>query len=451
MLNACGKRASAHLLRKPFVSSMRKVSLVRLKSSSALPPSAIGAPSAPLARAPYRLQIPLSFADNPDAPAAALCITTAGIITVLVSVGGLTRLTKSGLSMVHWSPHKLSPPRTTEEWEVEFEHYKQFPEWQQRKSMMLDDFKFIFYWEWGHRMLGRVVGGVYGAGLAALLVTKKVPKGYHGRLFGLMALGGAQGAVGWWMVKSGLGEDRRGDHREIRVSPYRLAAHLCTAFVTYSGLVWTGLELLYPAADRKQVSANAAKRVKELLAEGERSGAVKSLRRLRAAAGVTTALTFATVASGAFVAGNSAGNAYNDWPLMNGQLFPWTDVMEDHPVNGPFYRKFFENTALVQFDHRMLAYLTSGAVAGTVLTGLKLNAGPLGAGGLGLITPQAMNALRTTGAIAVAQVSLGISTLVMNVPIHLAATHQLGSLALLTSGLCLSHSLRYVGTATRSL
>ena len=102
MLNACGKRASAHLLRKPFVSSMRKVPLVRLKSSSALPPSAIGAPSAPLVRAPYRLQIPLSFADNPDAPAAALCITTAGIITVLVSVGGLTRLTKSGLSMVHW-------------------------------------------------------------------------------------------------------------------------------------------------------------------------------------------------------------------------------------------------------------------------------------------------------------------------------------------------------------
>ena len=202
------------------------------------------------------------------------------------------------------SPHKLSPPSTTAEWEVEFEHYKQFPEWQQRKSMTLDDFKFIFYWEWGHRMLGRVVGGVYGAGLAMLLATKKVPRGYHGRLFGLMALGGAQGAVGWWMVKSGLGEDRRGDSREIRVSPYRLAAHLCTAFVTYSGLVWTGLELLYPATDRKQVAANAAKRVKELLAEGERSGAVKSLKRLRAAAGFTTALTFATVASGAFVAGN---------------------------------------------------------------------------------------------------------------------------------------------------
>ncbi|GMH99812.1 hypothetical protein TrVE_jg2113 [Triparma verrucosa] len=412
--------------------------------SASLPPSGITSPNLPTSGRPlFRLTLPKSFADNADAPAVALCLTTAGVITVLISVGGLTRLTKSGLSMVHWSPHKLSPPKTVQEWEKEFEHYKKFPEWQQRKSMTLDDFKFIFYWEWGHRMLGRLVGAVYGTGLAALLVTKKVPTGYHGRLVGLMALGGAQGAVGWWMVKSGLGEDRRGDHKEIRVSPYRLAAHLCTAFVTYSGLVWTGLELLYPEADRRQVAGSVQKRIQDLVPKVDQAQILANLRRFRGMAMVTTGLTFVTVASGAFVAGNSAGNAYNDWPYMNDQFLPLTDIMEDYPHEGPFYRKFFENTALVQFDHRMLAYLTSGAVAGTVYTGLNLHNGAIGQS-LKLLTPQAMTALKATGGIAVAQVSLGISTLMLNVPIHLAATHQLGSLALLTSGLCLTHSLRYL-------
>ncbi|GMI17142.1 hypothetical protein TrLO_g10762 [Triparma laevis f. longispina] len=407
--------------------------------SAFLPPPSASPPHRPL----FRLTLPKSFADNADAPAAALCFTTAGVITVLISVGGLTRLTKSGLSMVHWSPHKLSPPQTQEEWEGEFEHYKKFPEWQQRKGMSLDEFKFIFYWEWGHRMLGRLVGGIYGTGLGLLLLTKKVPTGYHGRLFGLMALGGAQGAVGWWMVKSGLTEDRRGDHKEIRVSPYRLAAHLCTAFVTYSGLVWTGLELMYPEADRRQVAGNVQKRIQEMVPKVDQAQILKNLRSFRGAAIATTGLTFITVASGAFVAGNSAGNAYNDWPLMNGQFIPITDIKEDYPNEGPFYRKFFENTALVQFDHRMLAYLTTGAVAGTVYTGLKLNGGAIGQS-LKLLTPQAITALKATGAVAVAQVSLGISTLMLNVPIHLAATHQLGSLALLTSGLCLTHSLRYL-------
>jgi cytochrome c oxidase assembly protein subunit 15 len=182
---------------------------------------------------------------------------------------------------------------------------------------------------------------------------------------------------------------------------------------------------MYPEADRRQVAGNVQKRIQEFASKADQTKIMANLKRFRGAALATTGLTFVTVASGAFVAGNSAGNAYNDWPLMNGQILPWIDVMEDHPHEGPFYRKFFENTALVQFDHRMLAYLTSGAVAGTVYTGLSMNSGAIGQT-LKLLTPQAMTALKATGAIAVAQVSLGISTLVMNVPIHLAATHQLG-------------------------
>lgn len=386
--------------------------------------------------------LPSRIKGNYAVPAAALCFTSAGLITVLISVGGLTRLTKSGLSMVHWSPLKLSPPGTREEWEIEFERYKEFPEWQQRKSMTLDEFKYIFYWEYGHRMLGRLVGGVYGAGLAALVLTRRVPPGYHGRLFGLLALGGAQGAVGWWMVKSGLGEDRRGDRREIRVSPYRLAAHLCTAFVTYAGLVWTGFELIFPEGDRRQAASIAQKRLAKLKTS-EAAKVLQGVKKFRGATMATTALTFLTVASGAFVAGNSAGNAYNDWPYMNGELIPWFDMVHDDYIgDGAIYRKLFENTAVVQFDHRILAYFTTFAVGATILSGKALN--NTAAGALKLLTPQVRRATMVMGGLTIAQISLGISTLIMNVPVHLAATHQLGSLAVLTSGMYLTHSLRYL-------
>ena len=142
------------------------------------PPSPLShsPPTTPPSRLPFNLHLPLTITHNPSSSAGVLCLGTAGIIVTLISVGGLTRLTKSGLSMVHWSPTKLSPPQTQSEWEAEFQIYKTYPEWQQRMSMTLDDFKYIFYWEWGHRILGRVVGTVYGGGLMALAATGRIPK-----------------------------------------------------------------------------------------------------------------------------------------------------------------------------------------------------------------------------------------------------------------------------------
>ncbi|GMH54307.1 hypothetical protein TrRE_jg8376 [Triparma retinervis] len=413
------------------------LSLSRAKSTLSNAPPRVLHPSSK--RPPFKVHLPLTFSHNPNAAAGALCLGTAGIILTLISVGGLTRLTKSGLSMVHWSPHRVAPPTSREEWEGEFAIYKTYPEWQQRQSMTLDEFKYIFYWEWGHRILGRVVGTVYGGGLLALAATKRIPAGYGPRMFGLLALGGAQGAVGWWMVKSGLEEGRRGDRKEIRVSPYRLAAHLCTAVATYSGLVWTGMELLYPEAERRQ----AAKIVRDRLAELPREEAKEAMRKLRGLRGsvaVTTGLTFLTLASGAFVAGNSAGNAYNDWPLFNGEVVPWEDMKGGE---GSGIWKLFENTAVVQFDHRMLAYLTAAAAGATLMRGRGATRGKLG--DLNILSTQTRTGLGAMGAATAGQVTLGITTLVSNVPIELAAMHQLGSVAVLSAGLWTMNGMRFLG------
>jgi heme A synthase len=272
-----------------------------------------------------------------------------------------------------------------------------------------------------------------------LFCSSQIPVGYGPRLFGLLALGGAQGAVGWWMVKSGLEEGRRGDKKEIRVSPYRLAAHLCTAVATYSGLVWTGLELLYPEAERRQ----AAKIVQDRLAELpklEAKEVLGKLRGLRGSVALTTGLTFLTLASGAFVAGNSAGNAYNDWPLFNGEVIPWEDMMNEE---GEGAWKVFENTALVQFDHRMLAYATTAAVGMTLMRGRGVMKGRIG--DLRLISTQSRYGLGAMGAATAGQVSLGVATLMNNVPIELAAMHQLGSVAVLSTGLWTLNGMRYLG------
>ena len=342
--------------------------------------------------------------------------------------------------MTYWKPAQILPPQTLSEWTAEFDVYKSFPEFAQRKNMSLDEFKSIYYWEWGHRILGRIVGVWYGGGLAVLAATGRIPKGYGPRLAGLLALGGAQGAVGWWMVSSGLGNDRVGDKKEIRVSPYRLASHLSVAFVTYSGLVWTGLELLYPETERAKAAEALRSRTKDA------PQLLKKLGRFRAVGIAATALTAVTVTSGAFVAGNDAGNAYNDWPYMNGELVPWNDMIDDS-IDGPIWRNIFETTAMVQFDHRILAYATASTVAAAAFYGANVRAS-LAAADLGaLLAPQATRALHAMSGLAVAQVTLGITTLVLYVPIHLAAVHQIGSLALLTSGIFLTHSLRYVGIA----
>lgn len=349
-------------------------------------------------------------------------------------VGGVTRLTKSGLSMTDWKPLGSLPPITAEEWQIEFERYKNFPEFEQRKSMTVEEFQFIYYWEWGHRMLGRFAGVCFAAPFAYFAVRRKIPKGYYPRMWTLFAMGGTQGLVGWWMVKSGLGEERRGDRKEIRVSPYRLASHLSMAFATYSLLFWTGLDLLHPASRLKAVASSLSKNAKLL----------RNARMLRTGSIGVTALTALTAASGGFVAGNDAGRAFNTFPKMNDQWIPLSEMVDE--TLQPVYLNLFENTATVQWNHRALAMSTAASVFGLAGVGI------LHPRFRQVLTPQAKRALTAMGVTAAGQVTLGISTLLMYVPIPLAAAHQLGSLVLLSSGLYAVHSFRYVSpTVLRSL
>ena len=377
---------------------------------------------------PSLLSLPLvsSTTLNPAANVGKWLLGTSAFISTIVAVGGVTRLTKSGLSMTTWSALGGRPPKDEQEWMEEFELYKSSPEFGQRESMDLDEFKNIYYWEWGHRMLGRCAGVIFVVPFTYFAARGRIPKGYYPRMLTLLGLGGTQGLIGWWMVKSGLGDDRRGDHKEIRVSPYRLAVHLSTAFLTYSVCLWTGLDLLHP----KEAMVAAG----ETLRKTSQS-ALPKLKNLRVGAIGTTALVATTVVSGAFVAGNDAGNAYNDWPYMNGQWVP-SDIID--PTLKDAWRNIFESTGMVQFDHRMLAYFSTAAVAGLYAYAMNLKA---------YLTPQSSRSLTFMGLALTTQVTLGVTTLMLYVPVPLAACHQLGSLALLSSGLYAVHSLRYVGVA----
>lgn len=176
-----------------------------------------------------------------------------GLVAGMVTVGGITRLTRSGLSMTDWKLHGSVPPITTEEWEVEFERYKQFPEWQQRQSMTLNEFKFIYFWEYAHRMMGRFIGVAFTVPGLYFAARGMIPKYLYPRMALLFSMGGCQGLIGWWMVKSGLEMDPQ-QRREIRVSPYRLATHLSMAFTTYVLLIWTGLDVLRSPEQMKQIA-----------------------------------------------------------------------------------------------------------------------------------------------------------------------------------------------------
>jgi cytochrome c oxidase assembly protein subunit 15 len=347
---------------------------------------------------------------------------TAGMVVGMIHVGGVTRLTQSGLSMTDWSPLGSRPPLTQDEWLEEFRRYQQFPEWQQRKSMTLDEFKFIYGWEYGHRMLGRCVGLVFAVPWLYFTVRGKIPKGYQPRMIGLLAMGGTQGLVGWWMVKSGLGEDRRDDKKEIRVKPVRLASHLTMAVATYGALLWTGFDIF--GLNHKNVTESVSKLSQE---------AIRHASRLRTGGIAMTGLTAVTIVSGALVAGNDAGRAFNTFPLMDGQWVP-SDILELRP----WTRNLTENTATVQWNHRVLGSLT--AVSALTLAGVGLRRPDM-------ITPQVKKGLYAVGITATGQVCLGITTLLQYAPLSLAAAHQLGSIAVFTSGLYLAHSLRYVRPA----
>jgi cytochrome c oxidase assembly protein subunit 15 len=324
----------------------------------------------------------------------------------MVVLGGLTRLTRSGLSMVEWKPTTITPPTTAEEWQKEFDKYKQFPEYQRlNRGMTLDEFKFIYYMEFIHRLAGRAVGVVFALPFLLFLARRQISAPLGARLALLFGLGGAQGAVGWWMVKSGL-EARERPTDAPRVSPYRLCGHLLSAILIYALLLRTGLHLVAP-----------------------RYSPTAPLPLQRAALAVAALLSL-TVASGAFVAGNQAGLIYNEFPLMGGRLVP-QDLTDPYFDNAK-WRNFFEHSTLVQFDHRVLATLSAAAVLAFWLYSRRFAS----------VMPPAARVVATGMLhLTALQYTLGLLTLLNHVPVSLGSLHQATALALLTAALAQLHFL----------
>ena len=329
-----------------------------------------------------------------------LLLVVAGLVFAMVVVGGITRLTESGLSITEWKPIRGAiPPLTQADWQHAFDLYKQTPQFREvagPAGMTLPGFKFIFFWEWVHRLLGRIIGLVFFVPLVYFALRGKVDRALAGRLFVIFVLGAIQGAVGWYMVKSGLVDDPR-------VSQYRLTAHLGLAFLIYAAMFWTALELL----------------------SAERAPPSPARRRVHAYAVGLTALIFVMVLSGGIVAGIHAGLAYNTFPLMNGHVVP-----PEYLTLQPWYLNLFSNIAAVQFDHRLIAWLLFLLVPWFWSRARSL---PL--------RPRARLALNLLLLALAAQITLGISTLLLVVPVPLAAAHQAGALILFTTALWVTSEL----------
>ncbi|KAI9486358.1 MAG: COX15/CtaA family [Benjaminiella poitrasii] len=354
----------------------------------------------------------------------------AGMTFSIVVVGGLTRLTESGLSITEWNVISgMKPPRSASEWNEEFEKYKQFPEYKLlNRHMTLEEFKNIFFWEWSHRMIGRFIGvsfilpGLYFASRGHM--TRRVAK----QTFGITCLLGFQGFMGWYMVKSGLSEALMKEPGAVpRVSQYRLTAHLATAIAIYTSTIYVAADIV---RQNKIISGKYPQQTASMLNN-------PVLKRFRIATHGLGALMFLTVLSGGLVAGLDAGLIYNEFPFMGEGIIPprkelWSDNYVKPNDNGK-WRNLLENPTTVQFDHRTLAETTATLTAALWLYSRKL---PL---------PKNVRVAVNTmmGAVAV-QVTLGISTLIFMVPIELAAAHQAGALALLTSNFWLIHALRRV-------
>ena len=318
------------------------------------------------------------------------------MVFLMVVIGGVTRLTESGLSITEWKPVVgVIPPLDEAQWQAEFEKYKQIPQYALNPSMSLSDFKSIFFWEYLHRLWGRLIGIVYLVPFLWFLVRGRIPKRPAPALAVIFVLGGMQGVLGWYMVKSGL-VDRT------EVSQYRLVAHLVAAVLLYLAMLWVALGLLWP--------------------KGENPGQ-KGVRR--AASGVL-GLVLLTLIAGGFVAGLRAGYIYNTFPDMNGEWVP-----EGYARLTPWILNWFETIPAVQFNHRVLAEVTWLAVA--VLWFQSLKAG---------LSRRARLAFHGLFAAACLQVALGISTLLLVVPVPLAAAHQAGAILLITAALVARHTVR---------
>lgn len=324
----------------------------------------------------------------------------AALVFAMVVVGGITRLTHSGLSITEWQPIVGTvPPLNDAQWQAAFAKYQLTPEYRQVNSAMtLAEFKGIFWWEYFHRLLGRVIGFVFLIPLLWFVTRRRVSFPLAAKLLGIFALGAAQGALGWYMVQSGLVDDPR-------VSPFRLTAHLALAIAIFAAMSWTAMSLRIRQTDDLATPAQ------------------RSTRRLAFA---FVALVFVMMLSGALVAGIRAGFAYNTFPLMNGRLVPAEIFMLD-----PAWKNFFWNMATVQFDHRLLALII--VIVGTALW-WRLRTTQL--------PPRAVVGGQALLATLAVQIALGIATLLYVVPVPLAALHQAGALVTFALALNVAHALR---------
>jgi heme a synthase len=336
-------------------------------------------------------------------------LVVASLIVAMVLVGGATRLTESGLSIVEWKPVTgVVPPLTEGQWAQAFEAYQAIPQYRQLNAgMSLAEFKTIFWWEWSHRLLGRMIGAVYLLPFLYFLWRGGMSGELKRRLWLIFGLGTLQGAVGWWMVASGLSE-------RTEVSQYRLATHLVLALLIFAAIIWTVRRL----ADERPLLASV---------------------RLKAASIALLVLTFVQLYLGALVAGLRAGLVYNTWPDIDGGLIPsaarlWFD--------SPWWRNLFENTLTVQFEHRMTAYaLLVLAVLHLLDAIISRAAAPVINGALWLVAAVTL------------QGTLGILTLLNQAPIGLALSHQAVAIAVLTFAVCQAERLteRQSGLVSRDI
>ena len=315
-------------------------------------------------------------------------ILLGALVCAMILVGGLTRLTDSGLSITEWKPVSGAlPPMSDADWQAAFTEYQAIPQYQlQNKGMALAEFKRLYWWEWSHRQLGRIIGLVWAVGFVGFLLARRIPPGWTGRLLAVGVLGGVQGAIGWWMVSSGL------QGTMLSVASYRLAIHLGLAFLILGLIGWYVFLL-----GRTESALLQARRIAD--------------PRLRRVAGGVLGLAFLQILIGALVAGIDAGRNYTDWPWMAGGFLP--PGMWDLT---PAWRNLFENDGTVQFLHRITGYLLLlSGIAGWVVARRSPH-------------PATRRAFGLMAAMLLAQVALGIATVMHSAPLDIAIFHQAGAI-----------------------
>ena len=319
------------------------------------------------------------------------------LVFAMVIVGGATRVTGSGLSIVEWQPVTgVIPPLTEQGWAAEFAKYQQIPQYKYvNQGMSLGDFKFLYAWEWAHRLLGRLIGVVFAIPFGLLIYFKRIPRRLIWRCWAILGLGALQGLVGWWMVASGLST-------RVSVAPERLATHLGLALLIFGACIWTGLEAWF----------------------GRPRGSYDPSPRARGAANILLGLAFVQSLLGALVAGSRAGTVNTDWPLMNGRFFP-----RDYWVDGEgLWATLVHNQAAVQFNHRIVAYLLflmalASAVAATRSDRLTLPVRQLA---------------RLFAMAVVVQAFIGVVTVRAAAPMGFSLLHQVGAVVVLTLSIALA-------------